>query len=167
MGERGPVPKRSSQRRRQNREAAPEKVEVPVEAPAAAAKADAPAPNERWHPAARAWYESLARSGQSTFYEASDWALAYLIAESISRDLKPQVVGVNEESGEPVMAVIPMKGASLSAYLKAMTALLVTEGDRRRARIELERAGAEPSCDGAGDKPGVSYLDAYRDRAAG
>lgn len=156
MGERGPVPKRSSQRRRKNKT-------TPVEsAPAAPVVVDVPESHAKWHPAAKAWFESLGRSGQSAFYEPSDWALAYLIAESISRDLKPQVVGVNEETGEPVMAVIPMKGASLSAYLKAMTALMVTEGDRRRARLELERGGSEPAVD-----PDVPNLDDFRARLAG
>lgn len=156
MGTRGPVPKRSTQRRRQNKESKPEKA-------AGAKQVKPPEPHEKWHPAAKAWYESLAESGQSAFYEPSDWATAYLIAESISRDLKPQVVGVNEETGEPTMAVIPMKGASLSAYLKAMTALMVTEGDRRRARLELERGGSDPA-----PKPaGVTALDEYRRRLAG
>jgi len=83
-----------------------------------------------------------AEVGQQAFYEPSDWAWAWIVAESISRDLKPQVVGIVEETGEVVRAIIPMKGASLAAYLKAMTALLATEGDRRRANMELERAGA-------------------------
>lgn len=94
---------------------------------------------ERWHPVAKIWYESLARSGQKIYYQPSDWAIAYLLAESISRDLEPQFVGVNEHTGEPILEVIPIKGASLSAYLKGFTALLATEGDRRRLQIELER----------------------------
>lgn len=153
----GPVPKRSSQRRRTN---SPETETVVV----ASAEVVQPEPDEKWHPAAAQWYRALAESGQATFYEPSDWATAWLIAESISRDLKPQVVGVNDETGEPVFAVIPMKGANLSAYLKAMTALLVTEGDRRRARLELERS--QP--DVQDDKPaGVTALDEYRSRLSG
>lgn len=95
--------------------------------------------DESWHPVARQWYESLAHSGQKIYYQPSDWAIAYLLAESLSLDMKPQVVGVNEETGEPVLARIPLKGASLAAYLKGFTALLATEGDRRRMQIELER----------------------------
>lgn len=155
LGERGPVPKRSGQRRRRNKGDEPAKAE--------AGKVTRPAPDDNWHATARLWYESLAESGQSVFYEASDWATAYLLAESISRDLKPQVVGVNEQTGEPVFAVIPMKGASLAAYLKAMTALLVTEGDRRRARLELERPKSDD--EETGDSVGVSYMDDFRSRA--
>lgn len=94
---------------------------------------------ENWHPVAKYWYESLPESGQSVYYQPSDWATAYLLAESLSRDFKPQFVGMNEESGEPIFEKIPLKGASLGAYLKGFTALLTTEGDRRRMQIELER----------------------------
>lgn len=110
---------------------------------------------------ARLWYESLAGSGQAAFYEPSDWATAYVIAESMSRDLKPQPIGVHPETGRPVRAAIPMRGASLSAYLRAMTALMVTEGDRRRARLELERE--QPSAEEA---PDVSWIDDARARLA-
>lgn len=133
MGERGPVPKRSDQRRRTN------EPERPItKAPASAGHATAPEADDGWHPVASAWYKSLAKSGQSTFYEPSDWATAFLIAESMSRDLSDQFVGFTD-SGETLKESIPLKGASLSAYLKAMGNLLVTEGDRRRLAIELEK----------------------------
>lgn len=177
MGERGPVPKRSDQRRRKNKTAAQKKAEAaaaaakagppksPKKPPPAAGLAKPPAAKATWHPAAKAWYAALKNSGQSNFYEPSDWAVAYLIAESISRDLKPQVVGINEQTGKPVMSTIPMKGASLSAYLKAMTSLLVTEGDRRRAGLELERASLIPD---TGEEPSdVADLDDYRARLGG
>jgi hypothetical protein len=94
--------------------------------------------DENWHPIAQMWYESLAHSGQKIFYQPSDWAVAFLLAESISRDLKPQFVGISETDG-PIYETIPLKGASLAAYLKGFTALMATEGDRRRMQIELER----------------------------
>ena len=136
MGTRGPVPKRAADRMGHRA-----KVTEPAEqiTKAAAAKSVvAPVADDAWHRVARTWYDSLALSGQSCWYEPSDWATAYLIAESISRDLSPQVVGFTEKEGA-IMGVIPLKGASLSAYLKAMSSLLVTEGDRRRSRVELER----------------------------
>lgn len=133
MGTRGPVPKKESQRRRST------PADKPVEHVVAARVVAIPEPDEDcWHPVALAWYLSLEPSGQSRFYEPSDWATAYLIAESISRDLSPQVVGITE-TGEVVRDVIPLKGASLSAYLRAMAVLMVTEGDRRRLQLELER----------------------------
>lgn len=152
----GPVPKRSNQKHGHRSkaekdliESAPGAAEVPV------LKA-----NSKWHPIAKRWFDSLGASGQAAFYEPSDWATAELVAESMSRDLKPQVVGIKEETGEPVMAVIPLKGASLAAYLKAFTALLVTEGDRRRAHMELQR----PSPGSEEEMPDVSELAEYRQR---
>lgn len=147
----GPVPKRANERRRRNKSSQPtDSVEITGEV-------EIPEPDEDWHPIARRWFEALASSGQSSFYEPSDWATAALIAESMSRDLNPQVVGVTE-TGEVVKDVIPLKGASLSAYLKAMTALLITEGDRRRARMEIERNAEEP------ELTPVMSLDEKRER---
>jgi hypothetical protein len=151
----GPIPKRSNQRHGHRTQAEIGEID---KAPGAE-QVDVPSADEKWHSIARQWYESLAGSGQSVFYEPSDWATAYLIAESISRDLKPQFVGISEQTGEPIIEAIPMKGASLAAYLKAMTALLVTEGDRRRARVELER----PAVPG-GEAPDVSWIDDARSR---
>lgn len=153
MGARGPVPKRSEERRRRNKpKSKPAKAKVD-------GKVRPPKPDKGWHPVAKRWFESLAKSGQSEFYEPSDWAMAAVLAESMSRDLKEQVVAVPEKTGEPVYATVPMKGASLSAYLKGMAALMVSEGERRRVGIELER--------GKVDEPetpaGVTALSDYRD----
>jgi hypothetical protein len=109
--------------------------------------------DEDWHEVARIWYESLAESGQRLEYQPSDWAVAYVLAESMSRDLFPQVIGITEE-GEIKRAAIPLKGASLAAYLKGFTALGATVGDRKRMGMELERGSNkgkgkdEPTGDG-------------------
>src|SRR5690606_10814067 len=79
-GSRGPVPKRSSQRRRRNSDG----VEI---ATAPAAGAAAPEADPEWHPLARDWYAALGESGQATFMEPSDWAQARIWAELISREL--------------------------------------------------------------------------------
>lgn len=151
----GPVPKRSSERRRVNKPARP------IVAAPAASVVVMPEPSEDWHPTARRLYLSLAESGQSRFYEPSDWALAYLMAESQSLDLKPQFVGfaqTGRDQTEAQYAVIPLKGASLSAYLKAMSSLLVSEGDRRRVGVELVR-GVQADED---EDASVVALAAYR-----
>lgn len=150
----GPVPNRSDQVRRRN---APE---VPIDTAPAAENVEVPEADKSWHPIAAQWYRSLAESGQSHWYEPSDWALAYLIAESMSRDLKPQVVGVSID-GKAVKATIPLRGASMAAYLKAMTSLLVTEGDRRRLRIELSKPQVDED-----EAAAVADLDEYRTRFA-
>lgn len=134
MGIRGPISKRSDAKHghRTFEELATDK------APGAA-EVSWPEPDYDWHPIAANWYLSLEQSGQAIFYEPSDVRTAYIIAESMSRDLKEQFLGISEKTGEAIYGSIPMKGASLSAYLKAMSSLLVTEGDRRRAKLELQR----------------------------
>lgn len=157
MGERGPIPKPEAMRRRRNESAGPVD-----RAASGRAFRRPPAANRKWHPVARRWFEALARSGQAIFYEPSDWATAYLVAESMSRDLLPQYVGTTDD-GKVIEAVLPLKGASLSAYLRAFSSLLVTEGDRRRSRLELLRAGEEdPTAESA-----VTRIDEYRNRAGG
>lgn len=195
MGRTGPPPKRESQRRRQNKRPAVTKgragdprtkaellevarahgVEVQASwrkdqiaeaIEAAVPGADLRSPDPGWHPVAAAWFEALARSGQSVFYEASDWATARLLAESMSRDLSPQPVVVGKGADATVeMHALPVKGASLSAYRSHMAALLVTEGDRRRAEVELEKPKPDPEgVEGGGS---VSWLDDARARLHG
>lgn len=159
----GPAPKRDAERRRRN----PKVVETttvliddlikePVEIP------EVP---EGWHPTAKHWFESLTRSGQSVFYEPSDWATALVIGETLSRELNPQYVAyTDKESGEVIAEWItmPMKGASLAAILKGMASLMVTEGDRRRLSIELERKRAKDEA--AAALAGAASISAQRDK---
>jgi hypothetical protein len=134
-GSRGPVPKRSDQRRRKNKPAGPDVVEAD-----GAAEVETPVASPEWHPVAVRWFESLALSGQSHFYEPSDWAAAYVLAESMSREMNPQPMTVGHgEHAFIEMVSLPPKGASLAAWLKGMSVLLVTEGDRRRVAMELTR----------------------------
>lgn len=140
----GPVPKKDKERRRRNK--GPEDSGSLSSIPAEVVNVDdllvgeveIPEPDADWHPIARQVYEAQKKSGQVIWMEPSDWSMLYLICESISRDLNPQVVGITEE-GDVVKDYIPLKGASLSSYLKSFEALLMAEGGRRRLRIELER----------------------------
>src|SRR4051812_35929943 len=80
LGSGGPVPKPQAQRRRRNQP------KVPVDtAPAGASIGGVPASDDSWHPRAHEWYLSLARSGQARFYEPSDWAMAKLAADMMSK----------------------------------------------------------------------------------
>lgn len=153
-GTRGPVPKRTDQRLGHSTPARPTTAR-------AASKVTVPAADRAWHPIAKRWYAALRKSGQAVFYEPSDWATAYLVAESISRELNPQPMVVGRgDSAEIEMVSLPPKGTSLAGWLKAMAVLMVTEGDRRRLRLELERVGPneEPEVNV------VSELDEYRRR---
>ncbi len=141
MGTRGPVPKRTTQRRRTNKPAIPT-----TQTDLGSSTVEIPPSDPTWHAVARSWYEALSTSGQSKFYEPSDWATAVLVAESMSRDLSPQFVGFTE-AGDVIHETIPLKGASLAAYLRAMSVLMVTEGDRRRLSLELNRAAGKDDPD--------------------
>jgi len=117
-GPRGPVPNRSTQRRRTNSpetESAPTATAEPVEQPEAEAD---------WHPLAAEWYLSLGKSGQSAFYEASDWAQARIWTDLLSRTMR-------NAKGPSAMLV--------TAWAAGAAELLTTEGARRRMRLELER----------------------------
>lgn len=157
MGQRGPAPKRSGKRHGHVAKAELAKVD---KAPTPWAVTIPPADPD-WYPPTIRWYESLARSGQSVFYTDSDWESAWLLADAMSREFKPQplVVGSGKDA-RVEMVLLPPKAASLAAWAKIMSGLLVTEGDRRRLRLELERPVEEAKAD-------VSELDEYRRRLSG
>jgi len=136
----GPVPKRSEERRRRNaRTEAGASTEVEkLEAPGSV---DAPEPDEDWHPIALGLYRSVEDSAFRRFYEPSDWMVLFLTCESLSRDLGEQVVGITEQ-GDVVRDTIPLKGASLTAYSRVFASLLLTDGDRRKLRLEIDRRDA-------------------------
>lgn len=152
----GPPPKRSEQRRRRN------KPTTEITKADGAAVVEVPTADPKWHPIALSWYESLNGSGQSQFYEPSDWATAYLLAESMSRELQPVPVLATTKDGVDIQYVtMPPKAASVASWLKGMTSLLITEGDRRRAALELQRP-EDPE-----DVPDVSEFSEYRKRLRG
>lgn len=115
----GPIPKRSDERVRRNQPDVPiEKITQigPVAVP------DLGLFNP--HQLAVDMYESLKESGQSRFYEPSDWQVARLAMLVLDEMLK-------NAKGIPTM--------KLATWLQMTTSLLMTEGDRRRARLEVER----------------------------
>jgi len=100
-----------------------------------------PPADEGWHPIARDWYCSLDESGQSQFFEPSDWQAARYVAEVMSKNL----------------AAGRFSAMLFSAVWSAMTELLSTEASRRRVRMEIEREAGE-----ATPPAGVTALDEYR-----
>ena len=135
MGERGPVPKRSTERRRRNKESQVETVTF-------AGCVEAPPAEEYWHPIAVGWYEALSESGQSQFFEPSDWAQARYVAEAMTKNLES-----SRFSSELFKAV-----------LSGMADLLTSEASRRRVRLEIER-----QVEGDGE---VTDLDEFKRRLA-
>lgn len=135
----GPVPKRSDQRRRRNKQEGPELVRIDVSSPAR----QAPETPGSWHPLVKEWFESLKLSGQAVFYQPSDWVSAKIAGQMLSDALL---------SGEPVKANL------LSEFNKMAADLMTTEGQRRKLRIELTNKDTK-------SKPGAesdSIMDDYR-----
>lgn len=143
MGSRGPVPKRSNQRHGHR---AKEEVEA-IDHAQGASNVDVPDADPEWHSIATRWFESLKESGQSRYYEPSDWAQAQYIAEAMSQNLT---------AGR-------FSAQLFAAVCAAATELLTTEGARRRLRLELERGEqVDPDEDAA-----IAKLDEYRARFSG
>jgi len=76
-----------------------------------------------WHPIARRLWDSVKESGQTDFYQQSDIALLFSLCEDLS---------YYKQAGK-------RSGQMLQTIYSALERLLVTEGDRRRAGIELNQ----------------------------
>lgn len=137
----GPPPTRSTARRRRN------KPTVPITKATSDEVVRGPALTGKHSAVGRRFYEALRRSGQSQFFEPSDWVAAELVVLSIDTFIKSPTAKL------------------LAAIQSGMTGLLATEADRRRLHVELERAKPEPPAEG--EDPRVAQLDEYRSRFAG
>lgn len=144
MGGTGPVPKRSELRRGHG---AQRNTGVTKAASARPTSYVAPNAASGWHQIAKDWFESLKESGQAKFYEPSDWATAYYVAEAMSRSL--QGAGTRSENPNGMSAQM------FQAVSSAMAELLTTEGARRRVRMELVREEPE-------EDAGVIAMERYR-----
>jgi len=79
-----------------------------------------PGADPSWNPIVQSWFRSLTLSGQSDFYEASDWATAVLAAKAYDIFLKTYNAGI------------------LGNFVRLSERLGVTITDRKRSRIELD-----------------------------
>lgn len=141
MGTRGPIPKRSEARRRRN------KPVNKVKSAKGAEEFKIPGEDRSWHPIAKKLWRYTRRSGQVRFYEPSDWAVLYSLCDDISYYKK-----ANKRSGQ-----------MLASIMSALSSLLLTEGDRRRVQIELQRGGSE----GDAESSAVADMEAWRRKLSG
>lgn len=117
----GPIPKRASERTRTNKtneSGASTEVTKGTATDVSWPKADS-----AWDDYTTDWYNGLKKSGMSAYYQQSDVAMARIIANEMSlyqRDTSRR------------------SSMMFAALMTAMTGLGVTEGERRRMRIELE-----------------------------
>jgi hypothetical protein len=119
----GPIPKRSEERRRRNKD-------NPIDMVAVIGKVKpAPCP-VGLHPQARSWYRSFTASGMAKYYESTDWQQLRVLAIILSK-----------------LLASPRVSAQLfAAWASAVSELGPTEGSRRRMHIEIQRSksSAEP-----------------------
>lgn len=116
----GPIPKRTEERTRRNKQTesgASNEVSKGVATDVTWPKAD-----PTWDDFTKDWYNGLKKSGMSAYYQQSDVAMARIIANEMS-------IYQRESRRSSMM---------FAALMTAMTGLGVTEGERRRMRIELE-----------------------------
>jgi len=149
MGIRGPVAKRSEVRTRRNKT---DEAGVEVKKGPASSFVKPPAEDRDWHRVIKAWYRSLKTSGQSKFYEDSDWQAARFTAHYASSVLKAA------ESTENPSA---LRAASIRQIWSMMGDLMTTESARRRVRVELIRPGAGEGGEGEGAE--VVDIDDFRE----
>jgi len=137
----GPVPKREDERIRRNSDVVPtEKIEAfgdvivpPLDLPFEP------------HPMVIDFYDSLVLSAYSKYYEPSDWQHARLTCF-----IMHTIVTATKPSSE-----------MYKALQTAMSNMLVTEGDRRRLRIEIAREAEKPQ-----DDEMAKVVDMFRERMA-
>lgn len=137
----GPIPKRSDERVRRN------KPEVPIQKVQAFGMVEPPdlgIPDA--HPFVTDFYESLKDSAQSRFYEPSDWEYARWVCNAMNDFMK---------ASKP-------SAMMFQAINSALSDLLITEGERRRVRLEIERGQA-----GSGESAEVTSIEDYFKRRFG
>lgn len=121
-GTRGPIPKRSEERIRRNKD------EVEITKIQAGDVVEQPSLGlDDPHPMIVDFWDSLGESAQNRFYEPSDWQYARFTLHFADQLVK---------SGRPSSQL-------LAAVNAALGDLLVSEGHRRRVRLEVERAQAK------------------------
>lgn len=133
MGTRGPIGKRDEERVRRN---VPEN---PTETIQVIGKVSIPELGDvshlgETHPLITEMYESIKQSAAVKYYEPTDWQFARLALYTLNQELIAA-----QHNGKPVGAM------KLTAINQMLSALLLTEGDRRRARLEIERAPGDPT----------------------
>lgn len=131
MGTRGPIPKPEDERVRRN------KTEIPTEKVTGLGVVPIPDLSigvKDADPFVVAFYESIRQSAQSRFYEPSDWMSVILMLRVLNEELNAVY-----QSGDNKGNKKPFGVMKLQVLNQMMSTLLLTEGDRRRVRMEIER----------------------------
>ena len=146
MGSRGPLPKRSGQGDRRTQANKIKNGVKTVRVKDGVVKP--PSADPEWHQIAKSLWQAVKDSKYTIYYEPSDWLLLYDACDELSAYKNAK-----------------QRSAMMRAALNnLLSGLLLTEGDRRRARIEIDRDTAAEPEESAGI---VAMRDFLRKRASG
>ena len=98
-----------------------------------------PTASPNWMPEARSWFNSLALSGQSEFYEASDWATAVAAARALDIFLRTYNASI------------------FASFVRLSERLGVTIVDRQKSRIILSEPEPQDADEDAADHAVVEW----------
>ncbi|AMS00999.1 hypothetical protein SEA_ARCHERNM_5 [Mycobacterium phage ArcherNM] len=133
MGTRGPIAKRDEERVRRNAPENPTETIQVIGTFAPPELGDVSHLGET-HPLIEEMYESIKQSAAVKYYEPTDWQFARLTLYTLNQELIAA-----QHNGKPVGAM------KLTAINQMLSSLLLTEGDRRRVRLEIERNPGDPT----------------------
>lgn len=102
-----------------------------------------PDADPQWHPIARRLWDATRESGQTKFYEPSDWALLYSLMDDLSYAKRAE----------------RRPAGLVETIYSQLGNLLVSEGDRRRVQVELHRPSSQELEDA-----GVTEMSAWMER---
>jgi hypothetical protein len=114
----------------------------------------------KWHSLAKEFWRITLEVGPALNYSKTDYWSAYTFAEWVSRNLKPQYIG-NDEDGNPIYEEKPPTAAFMDSVMRALQRLQWLEADRRRLEAEMSRVGSHNNAP-AGIPDGVVSLDEQR-----
>jgi hypothetical protein len=137
MGQRGPVPNRSDDLSRERDADRGDRAPITK---GLSRPATIPDPDPEWHPIALMLWTAALESGQADFYESSDYAWLWNICEELDQYKRST----------------KRSSMMFAALNQAFEALLITEGARRRVRIELQDETDDE------DEAVVKQMDDYR-----
>lgn len=161
MGRTGPIPKRSDQGHRTNQAIKRKRGARPTDSGLADMQVVDPStglvrvgpltfiPDSSWHPVARmVWDAAINTPGVMRYYQPTDLAVLYSVCDDMSYYKQDM-----EQRGR-------VPAAALASLNTLLTSLMLTEGDRRRANIELTNSG--PSKDNELERSeAVKLLSSY------
>lgn len=105
-----------------------------------------PPAHKDWPADVKALWRAMSASGQSAYYEPSDWAFAY----SVMEDLEKHTISPKVRSG-----------LMLATINQMLAGLLITEGTRRRMNLEL---GTGSQSAAPTTTAGIIEMEAWRNR---